>query len=314
MGLYLGIDTSCYTTSVACVDEKGIVYEKRTVLSVKLGQRGLRQSEGLFQHVRNLESLLPAMVASLDRSKIRGIGVSSRPRSEADSYMPVFLAGRMAAVSLGAGMGLEPYHTSHQQGHVRAALQGNEELLNHLPILGMHISGGTTEIFTVGEGLSIRLLGGTEDLHAGQLVDRLGVAMGLPFPAGPCLEEAARAAGATNIKLPASVRGLRCSFSGVETAARSLLGKAQMGELALAVYDCLARTFAKLMVQAGDKTGLNRVLLAGGVASSGLLREMLQERLEKSNMYLYFGDPALSTDNAVGVALLTRDRILKEVD
>lgn len=314
MGLYLGIDTSCYTTSVACVDEKGIVYEKRTVLSVKLGQRGLRQSEGLFQHVRNLESLLPAMVASLDRSKIRGIGVSSRPRPEADSYMPVFLAGRMAAVSLGAGMGLEPYHTSHQQGHVRAALQGNEELLNHLPILGMHISGGTTEIFTVGEGLSIRLLGGTEDLHAGQLVDRLGVAMGLPFPAGPCLEEAARAAGATNIKLPASVRGLRCSFSGVETAARSLLGKAQMGELALAVYDCLARTFAKLMVQAGDKTGLNRVLLAGGVASSGLLREMLQERLEKSNMYLYFGDPALSTDNAVGVALLTRDRILKEVD
>lgn len=314
MGLYLGIDTSCYTTSVACVDEKGIVYEKRTVLSVKLGQRGLRQSEGLFQHVRNLESLLPAMVASLDRSKIRGIGVSSRPRPEADSYMPVFLAGRMAAVSLGAGMGLEPYHTSHQQGHVRAALQGNEELLNHLPILGMHISGGTTEIFTVGEGLSIRLLGGTEDLHAGQLVDRLGVAMGLPFPAGPCLEEAARAAGATNIKLPASVRGLRCSFSGVETAARSLLGKAQIGELALAVYDCLARTFAKLMVQAGDKTGLNRVLLAGGVASSGLLREMLQERLEKSNMYLYFGDPALSTDNAVGVALLTRDRILKEVD
>lgn len=314
MGLYLGIDTSCYTTSVACVDEKGIVYEKRTVLSVKLGQRGLRQSEGLFQHVRNLESLLPAMVASLDRSKIRGIGVSSRPRPEADSYMPVFLAGRMAAVSLGAGMGLEPYHTSHQQGHVRAALQGNEELLKHLPILGMHISGGTTEIFTVGEGLSIRLLGGTEDLHAGQLVDRLGVAMGLPFPAGPCLEEAARAAGATNIKLPASVRGVRCSFSGVETAARSLLGKAQMGELALAVYDCLARTFAKLMVQAGDKTGLNRVLLAGGVASSGLLREMLQERLEKSNMYLYFGDPALSTDNAVGVALLTRDRILKEVD
>ena len=197
---------------------------------------------------------------------------------------------------------------------MRAALQGNEALLQQLPILGMHISGGTTEIFTVGEGLSIRLLGGTEDLHAGQLVDRLGVAMGLPFPAGPHLEAAARAAGTTNIKLPASVRELRCSFSGVETAARSLLGKAQMGELALAVYDCLARTFAKLMVQAGEKTGLNRVLLAGGVASSGLLREMLQERLEKANMQLYFGDPSLSTDNAVGVALLTRDRRLQEAN
>ncbi len=314
MGLFLGIDTSCYTTSVACVDERGIVYEKRTVLSVKLGQRGLRQSEGLFQHVRNLESLLPAMLSALDCSRIQGIGVSSRPRPEADSYMPVFLAGRMAAASLGAGLGLTPYHTSHQQGHVRAALQGNEALLQQLPILGMHISGGTTEIFTVGEGLSIRLLGGTEDLHAGQLVDRLGVAMGLPFPAGPHLEAAARAAGTTNIKLPASVRELRCSFSGVETAARSLLGKAQMGELALAVYDCLARTFAKLMVQAGEKTGLDRVLLAGGVASSGLLRDMLRERLDKANMQLYFGDPSLSTDNAVGVALLTRDRRLQEAN
>ena len=157
MGLFLGIDTSCYTTSVACVDEKGIVYEKRTVLSVKLGQRGLRQSEGLFQHVRNLESLLPGMLACLDRSQIRGIGVSSRPRPEADSYMPVFLAGRMAAASLGAGLGLTPYHTSHQQGHVRAAMLGNEALLEQLPILGMHISGGTTEIFTVDAGLSIRL-------------------------------------------------------------------------------------------------------------------------------------------------------------
>ena len=102
MGLFLGIDTSCYTTSVACVDEKGIVYEKRTVLSVKLGQRGLRQSEGLFQHVRNLESLLPGMLACLDRSQIRGIGVSSRPRPR---KLPItrahsITASRKAAISL----------------------------------------------------------------------------------------------------------------------------------------------------------------------------------------------------------------------
>ena len=67
-------------------------------------------------------------------------------------------------------------------------------------------------------------------------------------------------------------------------------------------------------MQAADKTGRNRILLAGGVASSGLLREMLQERLEKADIDLYFGDPALSTDNAVGVALLTRDRILQEAN
>lgn len=308
MRLYLGIDTSCYTTSVACVDENGIVYDERTMLSVKLGEKGLRQSEGLFQHVRNLEALLPRMLNATGRADIGGIAVSSRPRPEVASYMPVFLAGRMAAEALGAGLGITPQHTSHQQGHVRAALWGNEALFQALPILGMHLSGGTTEIFTVGEGLAIRLLGGTEDLHAGQFVDRLGVAMGLPFPAGKQLEALAREAGETNIKLPASVRDMRCSFSGVETAARSLIGRAQNGELALAAYDCMARTFSKMIHHAAERTGLNRVLLAGGVASSGLLRQMLQERLADKSIQTYFALPALSCDNAVGVALLALDK------
>lgn len=308
MGLYLGIDTSCYTTSVACVDEKGIVYDKRTMLSVKSGERGLRQSEGLFQHTRNLDVLIPAMLQGLKRVEIRGVAASSRPRPETDSYMPVFLAGKTAASALCAGLGLVPQHTSHQQGHVRAALFGNETLLNTLPVLGMHISGGTTEIFTIGEGLSIRLLGGTRDLHAGQFVDRLGVAMGLPFPSGRHLEALAEQAGETNIKLPASVSGMHCSFSGVETAARSLIGRVQEGELALAAYDCMARTFAKMIHRAAEETGLFRVLIAGGVASSAQLRRMLHERLADKNIHLYFGLPELSGDNAVGVALLALDQ------
>lgn len=312
MGLFLGIDTSCYTTSVACVDEKGIVYDKRTMLSVKLGERGLRQSEGLFQHTRNLDALLPEAISSLNRADIRGVAVSCRPRPEPDSYMPVFLAGRTAAGALCAGLGLTPYYTSHQQGHVRAALYGNEFLMDELPMLGMHISGGTTEIFTIGEGLSIRLLGGTKDLHAGQFVDRLGVAMGLPFPSGKHLEELAKQAGETNIKLPASVDGLYCSFSGVETAARSLIGRVQEGELALAAYESMARTFGKMILRAAAETGLSRVLLAGGVASSSQLRRMLLERLADKDIQLYFGLPELSSDNAVGVALLAMDMGGKE--
>lgn len=313
MGLYLGIDTSCYTTSVACVDEKGIVYDKRTMLSVKLGERGLRQSEGLFQHTRNLDALLPEMLSELNRADIRGVAVSSRPRPEPDSYMPVFLAGKTAASALCAGLGLTPQPTSHQQGHVRSALWGNERLIEELPILGMQLSGGTTEIFVVAEGFSIRLLGGAKDLHAGQFVDRLGVAMGLPFPCGRHLEELAAQAGETNIKFPASVNGLTCSFSGVETAARSLIGRAQEGELALAAYDCMARTFSKIILRAAAETGLYRVLLAGGVASSSLLRHMLSERLADKRIELFFALPQLSGDNAVGVALLARDKSGEEV-
>ena len=313
MGLYLGIDTSCYTTSVACVDERGIVYDKRTMLSVKMGEIGLRQSEGLFQHTRNLDTLLTKAMEVINRADIRGVAVSSRPRPAIDSYMPVFLAGRTAASALCAGLGLTPQNTSHQQGHVRAALWSNEALMDGLPVLGMHISGGTTEIFVIEPGLSIRLLGGSRDLHAGQFVDRLGVAIGLPFPCGKHLEELAAEAKQTNIKLPASVDGLFCSFSGVETAARALIGRVQAGELALAAYDCMARTFSKIIIRAAAETGINQVLLAGGVASSDQLRKMLHERLADKNIQLFFGLPELSSDNAVGVALLAMDRIGKEL-
>ncbi len=157
-------------------------------------------------------------------------------------------------------------------------------------------------------------MGGTKDLHAGQFVDRLGVAMGLPFPCGKRLEELAQRAGETNIKLPASVNGLHCSFSGVETAARSLIGRVQESELALAAYESMAHTFAKMILRAATETGHSRVLLAGGVASSALLRHMLLERLADKNIQLFFGLPELSSDNAVGAALLAMDKGGKELN
>ena len=350
-GQFIGIDTSCYTTSAACVStdcksvdcksvdcesvdyesmdrggewEGSIVSDRRTVLSVAQGERGLRQSDGVFQHVRNLSSLVPAVMADARREAIRAVGVSARPRPEEGSYMPVFLAGKAAAVALAEGLGVELMEFSHQEGHVRAALVGNEGLMDK-PFLGMHLSGGTTEIFTVEPGLKITLLGGTDDLHAGQLVDRAGVAMGLPFPCGKHMEALASGfRGALTLKLPSSVRGLTCSFSGTESAvqralaaqtanansahAESAYAETAFAETAYAVYDAMARTFVKLLLSARERTGLEVALLAGGVASSGLLRAMLLERMQKrGGMRLYFGASALSSDNAVGAALLARD-------
>lgn len=90
--------------------------------------------------------------------------------------MPVFLAGKTAAITLANALDVRLIELSHQQGHVRAALYGNEQLMGRR-FLGMHISGGTTEIFTVGSNLEIGLVGGCADLHAGQLVDRVGVSL-----------------------------------------------------------------------------------------------------------------------------------------
>ena len=313
MHAYVGVDTSCYTTSVASVDEYGIVSDLRTVLSVKQGERGLRQSDGLFQHVRNLETLMPELMKQLGGAELRGVCVSARPRPNEDSYMPVFLAGKMCAASVAAARKVPLLTASHQEGHVRAALHGNEALMGR-PFLGMHISGGTTEVFLVDEAFGISLLSGTEDLHAGQFVDRTGVAMGLRFPCGKQLEALAGSFDPTAgfVKLPAIVREGVCSFSGVETRMQALLkAGADHAELAYAAYDCMARTFVKMLCHAMEQTGVTRALLAGGVASSPLLRTLLRERMHKldANAALYFGESALSSDNAVGAALLCRDRL-----
>lgn len=236
MGLFLGIDTSCYTTSVACVDEKGIVYEKRTVLSVKLGQRGLRQSEGLFQHVRNLESLLPGMLACLDRSQIRGIGVSSRPRPEADSYMPVFLAGRMAAASLGAGLGLTPYHTSHQQGHVRAAMLRNEALLEQLPILGMHISGGHYGDFYCGRGIIHSPIGGYGGSACRPTGGSAGGGDGAALPGRRPFGSGRTGSGRHQHQAAGQRKGAAVFLLRGGNGSPLFAGQGQMGELALGRY------------------------------------------------------------------------------
>ena len=163
---YIGIDTSCYTTSAACAENGSIVSDRRAMLRVASGERGLRQSDGVVQHVRNLGEIMPALMADADRAKIKAVAVSTRPRPEQDSYMPVFLAGKTAAITLANALDVRLIELSHQQGHVRAALYGNEQLMGRR-FLGMHISGGTTEIFTVGSNLEIGLIGGGGGLSPG---------------------------------------------------------------------------------------------------------------------------------------------------
>lgn len=93
MSKFLGIDTSCYTTSLAAYDsEKGLICEERIILKVKMGGRGLSQSNMVYQHVRNLPVLMQRISPSLGDVSV--IGVSSFPRRRADSFMPAFLVGK----------------------------------------------------------------------------------------------------------------------------------------------------------------------------------------------------------------------------
>lgn len=317
MRVALGFDTSCYTTSAAAVDEHGaVVAAERMLLPVREGQRGLRQSEAVFAHVRQMPKVMEMLGSRLDGAQIVAVCASARPRDGEDSYMPVFTVGLGHASVLASTLGVPVYETSHQQGHIAAGLIGNAAPEG--PFVALHLSGGTTELLDCREG-ALTLLGGSEDLHAGQLVDRVGVALGLPFPAGPALERLATACSEnTSALLPTSVSrdGLSCHLSGVETKAQRLIqaGDLSRERIAAEVYDVLARTVARLLDGACRRTGARQALVVGGVASSALLRRLAGERLSRlrSPVRVLYGQAQYSADNAAGVASIGMRRYLEK--
>lgn len=311
--IIIGLDTSNYTTSVAWVTLTGqLVGHQRQILNVELGDRGLRQSEALFQHVQNLPDLFEQGHKCHGLAQVVGVVASTRPRPQVDSYMPVFKASEGYGRVLAAGLGVPFLATSHQEGHLMAGLYsaggpgGNE-------FLAVHLSGGTTEVLKVNRSedhqrpMEILVLGASVDLHAGQFIDRTGVAMGLAFPAGPELEQIASACPDAGALIPSSVQGYNISFSGPASHAQRLLEQGiHPSQVGRGVEHCVATSLEKVIRKGVEEHGLKSVLIVGGVAANSYLRNRLRYRLEHRAVgaKLYFAEPALSADNAVGVALI----------
>lgn len=304
--IYLGIDTSNYTTSIAAAGDS--VVSKRRLLPVKEGERGIRQSDGVFHHMKILPELFSELAGEIDTRQIAAVGVSTRPRNVEGSYMPVFLAGEGYARVISDALGVPVYEFSHQDGHVMAGIySGGCETLLDGEFLSVHLSGGTTEILKscfAGNNFKHEIIGATKDISAGQFIDRVGVKLGLRFPAGKPLEALSKTAKRA-IKLPVSVDGAYMSFSGIETKASRMAEDCVREELALGVLEAVRDTLVKAINSAISDTGISRVLLVGGVASNGLIRSGLESRL---NGEVFFASPELSADNAVGIAKLTEIR------
>ena len=369
--IYLGIDTSCYTTSVALMDEAGqLLGEARQILSVKPGRCGLQQSEMVFQHTRNLPRLMEEAVGQVlgsvktgDGSTANGvaveedgtanasglaglasagyelaaIGVSGYPRPLENSYMPAFLAGLSVARSLAAVTGARLEIISHQENHLEAGLwSAGGPAVDRFLIL--HASGGTTDVLLAERQQNGRYriteVGGSMDLHAGQFVDRIGVALGLQFPTGPALEALAEkalartaevsasvseqsvasvseagAGAAPMVELPVSVRKLQVSLSGPCTAAlRKLEAGAEPAALALGVEHALAETFARVLRNGAQEYRVRDVLLVGGVGSNNYIRQHVERKLAKLRypVRLWVPEGRFSCDNATGCAAFAR--------
>jgi len=319
----LGIDTSAYTTSACLVREDGFVLaDCRQVLAVAPGRRGLRQSEAVFHHVRNLPALLAACFSRLEeKGAAAAVGVSTAPRDAPDSYMPVFVAGKSCAEAIAVAAGIPCWETSHQVGHFLAALgslpAAARELIGRRPTLFVHASGGTTEVCAVRpyaeapeEWPALCPVSATEDLTAGQLVDRAGVALGLPFPAGAVLEQLAAGGDAAQAHFPRAVRGDKLSFSGPAAAVeRAIKDGLEPRHVAAGIYELLAGSFAAWLACLARKSGAGQLLFAGGVMASVRLQNLLAARAELAHLQLWFADRKFCTDNAVGPALFAAGRL-----
>ena len=300
----LGLDTSNYTTSAAVFDGQDGLNASR-LLTVKEGELGLRQSEALFQHVQRLPGQVEKLAQSGLLQDIRAVGASTRPRAVEGSYMPCFLAGTSQGQSMAHLLGVPFFAVSHQQGHLAAAAwsSGHLELMDR-PFLAWHLSGGTTELLRVwpdGVNVQAEILGGTSDISAGQLIDRAGVMLGLQFPAGKALDQLYDSESDCKT-YPVKLNGLTFSLSGMENKARQLHEKgAPAGEVARFVLDLVADVVLRTTQAAQKEYPGLPVLCSGGVASNRRLRQVME-----SGCGALFSQPQYSTDNAMGVAILTQ--------
>lgn len=315
--LFCGIDTSNYTTSAALCDEGGnIVANIKIPLPVKPGERGLRQSDAVFAHIKNLPEITKRLKNELGDRSLTAVAVSSKPRDAEDSYMPCFLSGVSAAGMLALGANVPLYYTSHQQGHIMAAYStsGAESdlvLKKFGSFIAFHVSGGTTECVRVIPGQNeflIELLGGTADLNAGQAIDRVGVALGLKFPCGPAMEELAKAYQGKIKGLKTSVNEYLCNLSGLENnALRMINSEVAKEEVCAYVFEFIAKTLKKLASNAREVHGDLPIIWAGGVMSNSIIKSRLSELGN-----VYFTEPQYSADNAAGVALICRQKYFSE--
>lgn len=304
MSLFLGIDTSNYTTSVALFDSlTGEIAQKKKLLPVREGQLGLRQSDAVFHHTAQLHTLFGELLEGVTPREISAIGVSTRPRPVDGSYMPCFTVGENTAKILSAVLRAPLFVFSHQEGHIAAALySAKRDDLFDKEFLAFHVSGGTTEAVIAkgdGYGFSVDMVAKTLDLNAGQAVDRVGLMLGLRFPCGMELERLAEQ-NTELIKVRPTLKGCDCCLSGVENRCKKLLDSGKSREYVAAFcIESIRVTLCAMTDAIFEKYGSMPVVYAGGVMSNKIIKNSFEEKYNA-----VFAEPVFSSDNAAGIAYL----------
>ena len=303
----LGIETSCDETGVAVYDTaKGLgAHALYSQIALHAEYGGVVPELASRDHVRKLLPLIRQTLAEsgLSVSDLDGVAYTAGP-----GLVGALLVGAGVARSLAWALEIPAVGVHHMEGHLLAPLLEDAALAP--PFVALLVSGGHTQLVAVDAIGSYRMLGETLDDAAGEAFDKTAKLMGLPYPGGPQLAKLAEQGtpGAFKFSRPMTDRpGLDFSFSGLKTQVLLAWQKSDKleqtrADIARGFEDAVVDTLAIKCERALRETGMNILIVAGGVGANVRLRAKLQTMAEKLRGRVYFPRPEFCTDNGAMIA------------
>lgn len=322
-GPILGIETSCDETSAAVVDERGIRGLAIASQDAHAAFGGVVPEIAARAHVRTLDAMvgLALRQAGLAPDDLAGAGVTAGP-----GLVGALLVGVNWAKGFAFGRGIPLIGVHHMEAHLFATALEDPDAVP--PFIGLLVSGGHTLLLHARAWGDYELLGHTRDDAAGEAFDKVARRLGLGFPGGPEIERAAAGGVPGRHPLPRPMLSTAdgpgdpafydFSFSGLKTAVALLAAELEASgsealeravpDIAAEFQEAVVDVLAEKTARAVRATGCDRVVLGGGVARNGRLRQRLSERLGEG-VPMFAPSPRLATDNAAMVAAAARHRL-----
>ena len=300
--LILGIETSCDETGVALYDGRLLAHAVHSQVDMHDVYGGVVPELASRDHIRRLVPLTRKVFdhAGLHLSDLKGIGYTEGP-----GLAGALLVGATFAHGLAATLGVPALGIHHMEGHLLSPLLSTRP--PQFPFVALLVSGGHTQLLRVDEVARYELLGETQDDAAGEAFDKTAKLLGLGYPGGPELSRLAEK-GSPRHKLPRPMIGsgdLEFSFSGLKTAVLAATQKDSSyskADLARSFVDAVVDVLVAKCLLALQKTGLTRLVIAGGVGANKQLREGLGAEARRRGFDLYYPEPELCTDNGAMIA------------
>lgn len=300
----LGIETSCDETAASVVEDGRVV--RSNIIASQMTEHarygGVVPEVASRRHVEQINRVIQRAVdeAGLSLNELDAVAVTNRP-----GLLGALLVGVSAAKALAMALGIPLVGVHHIEAHLYANFLTHPEA--EFPAVALVVSGGHTDLFHLRGHGDYRLLGRTRDDAAGEAFDKSARLMGLGYPGGPAIQEAAANGNPKAVPLPRAYLdgAFEFSFSGLKTAVKRAIEGANppaVSDLAASFQEAVVDVLVKKTVAAAQEAGVPRVFLAGGVAANHRLREAMSEACEKAGLALFYPPPVLCTDNGAMIA------------